>query len=205
MRRALCERKAHDLDCVQDIRERILRLNEPSVVVENPVEELNDILRELDRMHGRTISGDAFNVLSDLDRVNLSIKKGSLNPNERKEIESHVVHTYNFVSRIPWPPEYSNIPAIALEHHELLDGTGYPHGLKGRENSLIQARIMTIADIFDALAAHDRPYKKAVPLEKVLSILKSEAECGRLDEDLVNVFIEHRVYEKIIPRSHLNQ
>lgn len=204
-RRALDERKLHDLDCLQDIRQRILKLNEPSVVIENPDEELNDILQELDRMHARTIDGDSFTALSDLDRINLSIKKGSLNPDERKEIESHVVHTYNFVSRIPWPPEYSNIPTIALEHHELLDGTGYPHGLKGRENCLIQARIMTIADIFDALAAHDRPYKKAVPLEKVLSILKSEAECGKLDGDLVDVFIEHRVYEKIISRPQQNQ
>ena len=198
-RKALANRRRHDLGCIRDIRERIIRLNEPSVIIDNPEEELNDILRELEQMRGQTVEGSDLSVLSEEDRINLSIRKGSLNPSERKEIENHVLHTYNFVSRIPWPPEYKNIPAIALEHHELLDGTGYPYGLKGRENCLIQARIMTIADIFDALAAHDRPYKKAVPLEKVLSILKSEAECGRLDADLVKVFIDYRIYETIIP------
>jgi HD-GYP domain-containing protein (c-di-GMP phosphodiesterase class II) len=150
------------------------------------------------------MDGDRICIISPIDKLNLSIRRGSLNPVERKEIESHVNHTYDFVSKIPWPPEYKNIPEIALRHHEKLDGTGYPGGLKGRESTLLQSRIMAIADIFDALAAGDRPYKEAVPLEHILSILKEEADKGVLDSDLVNLFIDRRIYERINKDSFKN-
>ena len=143
------------------------------------------------------MDGGKLLVISPFDILNLSIRRGSLNPMERKEIESHVLHTYSFVSKIPWPPEYRNIPEIALRHHEKLDGTGYPDGLEGRESTLIQSRIMAIADIYDALVASDRPYKKALPRERVLAILKEEADKWVLDRDLVELFINKKVYEKI--------
>ena len=108
------------------------------------------------------------------------------NPVERNEIESHVTETYKFVSKIPWPPEYKNIPEIALRHHEKLDGTGYPDGLKGRDSISLQSRIMAIADIYDALTAKDRPYKKSVPLDRVLCILKEEAANSKVDPDSYN-------------------
>ena len=105
-------------------------------------------------------------------------------------------HSYNFVSKIPWPPEYRRIPSIVIKHHEKLNGKGYPNGLKGKEEIEIQARIMGIADILDALTAPDRPYKSAVPMEKVLAILGEEAEMGVLDGDLIELLVRERLYEK---------
>ena len=104
-------------------------------------------------------------------------------------------HSYTFVSKIPWPPEYRRIPDIIDKHHEKLDGSGYPKGLKGKKEIPIQARIMAVADIFDALTAADRPYKKSVPMDKVKMILKEEAETNKLDPDLIDLFIEKRLYE----------
>ena len=108
----------------------------------------------------------------------LSIRKGSLSEKERREIESHVTHTFRFLSEIPWTGEFRRVPEIAYAHHEKLDGTGYPRRLKAAEIP-IQSRMMTISDIFDALVAWDRPYKKAVPVERALDILRDEARRGQ--------------------------
>ena len=110
----------------------------------------------------------------------LSIRKGSLSEKERREIESHVTHTFTFLSEIPWTGEFRRVPEIAYAHHEKLDGTGYPRRLKAAEIPL-QSRMMAISDIFDALVAWDRPYKKAVPVERALDILRDEAGTGKLD------------------------
>ncbi len=185
------------LERVRGIKKQLSELNEPTIFVEDPESELAEIITEIENIECLTIDGECFDIITEKDLLNLSIKRGSLNPEERREIESHVIHTYNFVSKIPWPPEYKNIPEIAVQHHEFLDGSGYPAGLRGRENTLIQSRIMTVADIFDALSAQDRPYKKAVPLERVLVILREEAERGKIDSELVEVFINNKIYEKI--------
>jgi HD-GYP domain-containing protein (c-di-GMP phosphodiesterase class II) len=92
-----------------------------------------------------------------------------------------------------------HIPEIAYGHHEKLDGTGYPRGLTADQIPL-QARMMTISDIYDALTAQDRPYKRAVPISTALDILHSEANDGKLDKDLLDVFITNRVYESTAPR-----
>ncbi|HOO73552.1 MAG TPA: HD domain-containing phosphohydrolase [Spirochaetota bacterium] len=182
---------------IRTIKDKIVRMNEPAVTDEDPEEILASMFRDIESIECRDIDGNAMRVISDCDRANLSIKRGSLNADERREIESHVVHTYNFVSRIPWPPEFKRIPEIALRHHEKLDGSGYPGGLSGRESISLQSRIMAIADIYDALSAKDRPYKKAVPLETTLNILRKEAEQGKLDPDLVDLFISCRIYERV--------
>ncbi|MBN2651497.1 MAG: GAF domain-containing protein [Spirochaetales bacterium] len=190
-----CVQSFHDkLEKIKSIKEKIVLLNEPSVVSDDPEGDLAQIIREIDEFNCVGVDGYEMEILTDVDRMNLSIKRGSLNPIERQEIESHVMHTYNFVSGIPWPPEYRRIPEIALRHHEKIDGTGYPDHLAGRESTLIQSRIISIADVFDALSASDRPYKKALPIERVLDILKSEAERGVLDMDLVELFVEQRIY-----------
>ena len=113
---------------------------------------------------------------------------------ERDEIERHVEHTFDFLATIPWTPDLQNIPWLARSHHEKLDGSGYPLGLVA-DQIPAQSRIMTIADIFDALVAWDRPYKKAVPVERALDILGYEAEAGKLDQALLDVFIESKVFE----------
>jgi HD-GYP domain-containing protein (c-di-GMP phosphodiesterase class II) len=184
------------LEQVGRIKEKISMLNEPTVLDVDPEKELETILHEISDIKCLDISGNILEVISDFDRLNLTTRRGSLNPLERKEIETHVVHTHSFVSKIPWPPEYRNIPDIALRHHEAIDGSGYPDGLKGRESTSLQSRMMAIADIFDALSAHDRPYKKAVPIEKVINILNKEAERGKLDSDLVDLFVKNKIYDK---------
>jgi len=193
----LVREKNEKLSRLVEVKQIISRMNEPTITEDDPEKVMDKVYSMLGCTECEDIEGCNFDIITDIDRINLTIRRGSLNPMEREEIESHVVHTYNFVSKIPWPPEYRNIPEIAMSHHEKIDGSGYPRGLKGRESTMIQSRIMAVADIYDALTASDRPYKKAVPLERVLKILQEEAESGKLDKDLVDVFIRHRIYEKV--------
>ena len=123
----------------------------------------------------------------------LSIRKGSLSEEERREIESHVSHTYEFLQKIPWTGELRRIPEIAWAHHEKLDGSGYPRGLKAPEIPP-QSRMMTIADIYDALVAWDRPYKKAVSEERAPRSCARRREAGKLDPDLLHVFLEAKIF-----------
>jgi HD-GYP domain-containing protein (c-di-GMP phosphodiesterase class II) len=131
----------------------------------------------------------------------LQIKRGSLSEKERREIESHVTHTFHFLSQIPWTSEFRRVPEIAYAHHEKLNGSGYPRRLTGADIP-VQSRMMTIADIFDALVAWDRPYKKSVPVERALEILVvEEAKRGTIDKDLLDIFVKAKVYEKTLPRA----
>jgi len=123
----------------------------------------------------------------------LSIRKGSLSAGERKMIEGHVSETYKFLQEIPWTGELRKIPEIAWAHHEKLDGSGYPRGLKAPQIPR-QSRMMTIADIYDALVAWDRPYKRAVSEERARAILSEEAQGGKVDQELLRVFIEAEIY-----------
>lgn len=189
------------LSDISEIKNDLILLNEPTITDRDPEEALLKILEKINNIECIDISGKNIEILTKNDCINLQINRGSLNPLERKEIESHVIETYKFVSKIPWPPEYKNIPEIALRHHEMLDGSGYPDGLKGRESISLQSRMMSIADIFDALTAQDRPYKKSVPLEKVLLILQEEASKNKLDPDLVDLFINKKIYNKVMPNS----
>jgi len=111
------------------------------------------------------------------------------------QIESHVVHTYNFLEQIPWTKEIKNIPSIARGHHEKLNGKGYPYKLSAPEIP-VQTRIMTISDIFDALSATDRPYKRAVGLDRALQILEFAVKDGEIDPVLFELFKEAKVFEK---------
>lgn len=127
----------------------------------------------------------------------LQIKRGSLDESERRQIESHVMHSYDFLLNIPWTEELSRISEIVRGHHEKLNGTGYPDGVTGDQLSL-ETRIMTVCDIFDALTASDRPYKKAMPVEKALQILQWEAKDGMLEQDIVDLFASSEVYRKVL-------
>jgi HD-GYP domain-containing protein (c-di-GMP phosphodiesterase class II) len=131
------------------------------------------------------------------------VRRGSLTEEERREIESHVSHTYRFLSLMPWTRHLKQVPLIAWSHHEKLDGSGYPQGLKGDEIPM-QSRMMTIADIYDALTAADRPYKRSVPVPKALDILNDEVRRGALDPELLDIFIHRRVYEITTLSSELS-
>jgi HD-GYP domain-containing protein (c-di-GMP phosphodiesterase class II) len=123
----------------------------------------------------------------------LSIRKGSLSAGERKKIENHVTKTYEFLNKLPWTGELRRVPEIAWAHHEKLDGTGYPRGLKAAQIPR-QSRMMTISDIYDALVAWDRPYKKSVSEEQARAILCEEAQHGKIDAELLQVFLEAEIY-----------
>jgi HD-GYP domain-containing protein (c-di-GMP phosphodiesterase class II) len=123
----------------------------------------------------------------------LSIPRGSLDADERREIESHVVHSFNFLAQIPWTPEFRAIPEIARSHHEKLNGKGYPMGLNSGQIP-VQAKMMTICDIFDALSASDRPYKRAVPTDRALDILKLCVRDVEIDPELFRVFLDAQIY-----------
>ncbi|HEY0159005.1 MAG TPA: HD domain-containing phosphohydrolase [Thermoanaerobaculia bacterium] len=125
----------------------------------------------------------------------LSIRKGNLDATERTEIESHVTHTFNFLQKIPWTRDLSRVADIAYAHHEKLNGRGYPRKLSAADIPM-QSRMMAISDIYDALTASDRPYKRAISTERALDILKMEVNDGLLDPNLVDTFVEAKVYER---------
>ena len=167
----------------------IVKCNEPTVLRDGNFKQLQEFAaREFVDSTGRRRS-----LLSDQELHLLSISKGNLDERERRQIESHVTHTLNFLSRIPWTTEIKNIPTIASAHHEKLDGTGYPNNLSAADIP-IQSKMMTIADIYDALSAADRPYKKAVASELALDILFEEAKEGRVDGALLNLFRDAEIF-----------
>jgi HD-GYP domain-containing protein (c-di-GMP phosphodiesterase class II) len=127
----------------------------------------------------------------------LSIPKGSLSDSERLEIESHVTHTFNFLQQIPWTKALKRVPEIAYGHHEKLDGKGYPRHVPATAIA-VETRMMTISDIYDALTASDRPYKKAMPAEKALDILRDEAKRGQVDTSLLDVFVAAGVWKETL-------
>jgi len=189
--RELAERQQEAVDTADRFLKVVLASNEPTVLAEGDFAQLGEFAaREyLD------IDGSARPFLAPEEQKHLSIRKGSLDERERLEIESHVNHTFAFLERIPWTRGLARIPEIALGHHEKLDGTGYPRHVRAGEIPL-QTRMMTIADIYDALTAQDRPYKRALPVDRALDIMVDEVERGKLDADLFRVFVEGKVWEE---------
>src|SRR5262249_47627893 len=179
-------RRIAELD---DIIRFILAANEPTVLDEGGLERIGEIAG----MSWTNDEGACAPFLTAGEAGCLQIRRGSLTEQERGEINSHVVHSYNFLRRIPWSRTLRDVPDIGRSHHEKLDGTGYPNALRGRQIP-IPARMMAISDIYDALTASDRPYKKAMPMEKALDILASDVKRGQLDGDLFHVFISARVW-----------
>ncbi len=165
--------------------------NEPSVLPEGTFEMLSQIAERkfLD------LNGALRPLLTPEEARLLSIRKGSLDESERAEVESHVDHTYNFLKQIPWTREIRNIPEIARGHHEKLNGRGYPGKLQAEEIR-IQTRLMALADVFDALAAADRPYKQSVSVEGALRILEQMARGGEIDAEVYSLFVQAKVYER---------
>lgn len=124
---------------------------------------------------------------------NLSISRGTLTAEERKIINDHVSVSIDMLEQLPYPKNLQNVPEIAGGHHEKMDGTGYPKGLT-RDEMSIQARMMAIADIFEALTAYDRPYKRGKTLSEAMNILKSMRNNNHIDPDLFDIFIEQEIY-----------
>ena len=168
---------------LQDMRQAVELANEPSILDEGTFEHLQHMREQL----FQDLGGESRPLLDDVDFLALAVRRGSLTHDERREIESHVTHTIRFLSTIPWTPELAHVPHIAGAHHEKMDGSGYPHHLCG-DDIPVGARMMTVCDIFDALTATDRPYKAAMPWQSALDVLHSEANNGKIDTALVQLF-----------------
>ncbi|MCZ6619403.1 MAG: GAF domain-containing protein, partial [Gammaproteobacteria bacterium] len=183
-----------ELDLLSHYYERIVSANEPNLLDDGDYRHL----REIRGYTYRNFDDKNDGLISESEMLALSVRKGSLTPEERLEIESHVVNTQEFLTVLPWPPELARVPEIAGAHHEKLDGSGYPAGLRGEEIPLA-SRVMTVCDIYDALTAADRPYKRAMSREIALGILEDEARQGLLDTDIVTVFIEAGIHASTHP------
>jgi HD-GYP domain-containing protein (c-di-GMP phosphodiesterase class II) len=168
--------------------------NEPRVVAA-------DVGELLDSIVGKTYADLAEErpLLESGEFDYLRIPRGSLSNDERRKMEQHVTQSFYFLREIPWSKTpWRNVPDLAYGHHEHLDGTGYPRGLKGTEIAP-QVRMLTIADVFDALTANDRPYKAAMPIERALDILVKEfAQRGKVDPEMLDLFIAKKVYEPVM-------
>jgi HD-GYP domain-containing protein (c-di-GMP phosphodiesterase class II) len=169
------------------------RANEPTVLDQGGFERLVEIAQ----LVYLAPDGQLRPYLEPDEVAALQVRRGSLTDVERVEIERHVVHTASFLRKIPWGRRYADVPRIAAAHHEYMNGSGYPKHL-GATDIPIESRIMTIADIFDALTASDRPYKKAVPVDRALSIIESEVKSGKCDGELFRVFVEGEVYKQVL-------
>jgi HD-GYP domain-containing protein (c-di-GMP phosphodiesterase class II) len=187
----------HDLD--HELQHRLTELEELKAFMRRTNEPMPLTPKDQERLKSLVLSpyvdpeGRAVALLQPEEMLRLSIPRGTLSQEERAEIESHVTHTYRFLSRIPWTRDLRRVPDIAHAHHEKLDGSGYPRHL-GDHDIPTAAKIMTVCDIYDALAASDRPYKKAMPPEKALGILHEEVKTGKLDLELVEIFIAAEVF-----------
>ena len=168
----------------------VLDSNEPTALPDGSLEGLQSYTER----YYEDLDGRQQPYLTDDEVRCLSIRQGCLDESERLEMEMHVAHTYGFLHQIPWRKELAGIPLIAYGHHEKLDGSGYPRKLRGPDIP-VQTRIITIADIFDALTASDRPYKRAVPIPLALDIMAEEVKAGMLDADLFKLFVESKAFE----------
>jgi len=194
IQRQLFDRElAEGLTQMEAYRKAVVDANTPRVLDEDAA----GILDEIAASTFTASDGSEHPYLTEEELHFLKIPRGSLDADERKQIEGHVVHSFNYLQEIPWTDDLTRIAEIVHGHHEKLNGKGYPLGISGEEISL-ETRFMTVCDIFDALTASDRPYKKAMPVEKALSILQMEVNDGGLDQDAVDLFVASKVYEKVL-------
>ncbi|MEE9913472.1 MAG: GAF domain-containing protein [Deltaproteobacteria bacterium] len=143
-------------------------------------------------------------LLTEDEIYNLSIRRGTLNDEERIIINNHAAITYKMLAKLPFPRKLKNIAVYAAAHHEKIDGSGYPLGLKGDKLSL-QSRIIAMADIFEALTAKDRPYKKGKTLEEALSIMELMVKDQHIDSHLYELFIKEKIYMDYAVRELTSQ
>ncbi|HYN13793.1 MAG TPA: HD domain-containing phosphohydrolase, partial [Burkholderiales bacterium] len=154
-----------------------------------------DRVRRIAKRRWRDVSGHDADFLTDDEVKNLTIRAGTLTEEERKVINHHIVATIRMLEALPWPRHLTKVPEYAGGHHERMDGKGYPKGLT-REQMSVQARCMGIADIFEALTAKDRPYKKGKTLSESLEILGRMKLNQHVDADLFDIFVRRKVYQR---------
>jgi HD-GYP domain-containing protein (c-di-GMP phosphodiesterase class II) len=175
------------------MRQVVRDANEPTVLAEPASAELPAIAKRTFEM----LDGSMMPFLTPDELRFLQISRGTLDEHERAEIESHVEETHRFLAHIPWTDDLKDLVTYAYGHHEKLNGSGYPKRLVAKDIP-VQTRLITIADMFDALTESDRPYKPAVAPERALEIMKSDADAGLLDKDLIDIMVEEKVYRRVV-------
>jgi HD-GYP domain-containing protein (c-di-GMP phosphodiesterase class II) len=178
---------------LESARELITRADNPATFIDS---ELKEKLGALSKITFRDEDGHACPLLTPEELASITVAKGTLTEEERRIMEDHVIITEKMLSKLPFTKKLARAPELACMHHEHLDGKGYPQGLKGDDIPL-EARILAIADIYDALTASDRPYKKGMPLEDALRIMGFMVKDGKLDIDIMDLFIRQKVWEKL--------
>lgn len=183
---------------LQQARSLLQDLNQPQILAtpayRDRLAEVEAELAWLASLQVMDWDGQMRSLLAPAEVEKLLIPKGSLTQQERLAIESHVQHTFAFLQEIPWTGPLAQVPHIAHAHHERLDGSGYPLGLEQAQIPM-QAQIMAVADVYDALTASDRPYKRRVPIEKALQILEWEARDRKLNDQLVQLFRQQQIFQ----------
>ena len=181
---------------LDDFMRAIHSANEPAISDDAGTQEAMALqLQQLQPLQGYSVpdTGGPLLLLEPFEFSALRVSRGCLTADERRQIEMHVADSHAFLILIPWTEDLAGVPAIAHGHHEKLDGSGYPRGLRGNEISM-QTRILTICDIFDALTAADRPYKKALGAAQALDLMQAECQAGHLDAGLFDVFAHSRAW-----------
>ncbi|HYX64001.1 MAG TPA: HD domain-containing phosphohydrolase [Burkholderiales bacterium] len=201
---ALLQQK-HPLEAAEEerrLRERLRALDEDrrflhacNIGSERMSDADIERVRRIGQYRWRDPSGHEASFLTDDEVKNLTIRSGTLTEEERKIINHHIVATIKMLEALPWPRHLANVPEYAGGHHERMDGKGYPKGLR-REQMSVQARCMGIADIFEALTAKDRPYKKGKTLSESLEILGRMKQNQHIDPDLFDIFVRKKVYRR---------
>ncbi|WP_343736477.1 HD domain-containing phosphohydrolase [Acidovorax sp.] len=181
----------HDIHALEEDREFLRRCNTGTEAM-RPEDQQR--VRDIAAMrHWRNPQGVQTSFLTAEEVENLTIRSGTLNQAERDTINYHIVATIKMLETLPWPRHLQNVPEYAGGHHERMDGKGYPRGLT-REQMSLQARMMGIADIFEALTAADRPYKSGMTLSQAIAIMCKMRDNGHIDPDLFEVFVREQVY-----------
>lgn len=181
------------IELLESARELIIRADDPATFIDG---ELKEKLEALSKVTFTGEDGNVYPLLTPAELASITVAKGTLTDEERKIMEDHVVITAKMLSKLPFTKKLARAPELACMHHEHLDGKGYPKGLKGDEIPL-EARILAIADIYDALTASDRPYKKGMPVENALKIMGFMVKDGKLDSNIMDLFIKQKVWEKL--------
>jgi HD-GYP domain-containing protein (c-di-GMP phosphodiesterase class II) len=189
------EARAAYRDRLRQMEEDRMFLRAANIGGERMHEDDIERVRRIAEYRWTDISGHEAKFLSEDELKNLTIRAGTLTAEERQVINHHIVATIKMLEALPWPRHLKNVPEYAGGHHERMDGKGYPRGLK-REQMSVQARVMGIADIFEALTAKDRPYKKGKTLSESLEILGKFSLNGHIDPDLFDVFVRRKVYQR---------
>ena len=199
----MCERlrMANDPSTKRSATRKIKQLEEAAEVImaANIVGYLNDEMsskiEKISRMKVLTPSGEKAKLLDKYEKDSLLIRRGTLTDEERVVIQSHVIHTKEMLDQMDFSEVYGEVSTWAGNHHEFLDGSGYPNGLKGDEISW-ECRLLTIIDIYDSITADDRPYKPSMPPEKAFDILRSMCREGKLDLDITESFYESMAWDR---------